>query len=138
MDFRDGYFPYGAAPVKDFFESLKAEISPDLIFTHYREDRHQDHRLVSDLTYNTFRDSLILEYEVMKIDGDIGNPNVYVPLDRPTAKRKVSLLMSTFSTQRERSWFNEESFVSLLRLRGLEARCASGYAEAFYSRKLLL
>ena len=91
-DFRDGFFPYTAAPIKEYFEMLKAEASPDVVFTHYRHDRHQDHRLVSDLTYNTFRDHLILEYEIMKVDGDLGNPGVYVSLDPPTVKRKVKLL----------------------------------------------
>jgi LmbE family N-acetylglucosaminyl deacetylase len=136
--FRDGFFPYTAVAVKEFFERLKAGVDPDLIFTHYRGDRHQDHRLVSDLTYNTFRDHLILEYEVLKTDGDLGQPNVYVPLDMTTVRRKVSILLQSFGTQRDKRWFNEDAFRGLLRVRGVEALSPSGYAEAFYGRKLIL
>ena len=138
QEFRDGYFPYTAAPIKEFVESLKERTSPDLILTHYREDRHQDHRLASELTYNAFRDHLILEYEVMKKDGDLGRPNVYVPLDEETANRKVRLLIEGFASQRDRSWFSEDAFLALMRLRGIEASAPSGYAEAFYGRKLVL
>ena len=137
-DFRDGFFPYTAAPIKEYFEMLKGGASPDLVFTHYRHDRHQDHRLVSDLTYNTFRDHLILEYEIMKVDGDLGNPGVYAALDTSTVNRKVRLLDDCFGSQRDKRWFNEESFRSLMRLRGLEAGAPSGYAEAFHARKILL
>ena len=136
--FRDGFFPHIPVPIKEFFEDLKSQVSPDLIFTHYRHDRHQDHRLVSELTYNTFRDHLVLEYEVMKTDGDIGNPNVYVPLDEATVRRKVRLLEDCFGTQRDKRWFNEEVFRGLMRLRGVEAGATSGYAEAFYGRKLVI
>jgi LmbE family N-acetylglucosaminyl deacetylase len=136
--FRDGYFPYVAVPIKDFFERLKREVKPDLVFTHYRHDRHQDHRLVSELTYNTFRDHLVLEYEILKVDGDLGQPNVYVPLSLATVRRKVRVLESTFGSQRDRRWFSEEAFRGLMRLRGVEAGSASGYAEAFYGRKLVL
>jgi LmbE family N-acetylglucosaminyl deacetylase len=136
--FRDGYFPYTAVEIKDFFERLKREVQPDLIFTHYRNDRHQDHRLVSDLTYNTFRDHLVLEYEILKVDGDLGQPNTYVPLAAATVRRKVKVLESTFGSQRDRRWFSEEAFRALMRLRGVEAGSPSGYAEAFYGRKLVL
>jgi LmbE family N-acetylglucosaminyl deacetylase len=136
--FRDGFFPYTGAAIKEFFETLKREVNPDLILTHYRHDLHQDHRLVSELTYNTFRDHLIFEYETMKLDGDLGNPNVYVPLDTTTVRRKISLLMDSFGTQRDKRWFSEDSFRGLMRLRGIEAGSSSGYAEAFYGRKLVI
>jgi LmbE family N-acetylglucosaminyl deacetylase len=136
--FRDGYFPYVAGPIKDFFEHLKREVRPDVVFTHFRHDRHQDHRLVSELTYNTFRDHLVLEYEILKVDGDLGQPNTYVPLSAALVRKKVSLLESTFGSQRDRRWFSEEAFRGLMRLRGVEAGAKSGYAEAFYGRKLVL
>jgi LmbE family N-acetylglucosaminyl deacetylase len=136
--FRDGYFPYTALPIKEFFESLKGHVHPDLILTHHRDDRHQDHRLTSELTYNTFRDHLILEYEVIKKDGDLGQPNTYVPLDEEMAHRKVQLLMDGFGSQRDKSWFSEDAFLGLMRLRGIEACAPSGYAEAFYGRKIVL
>jgi LmbE family N-acetylglucosaminyl deacetylase len=137
-EFRDGFFPYSGTPIKEFFETLKREVRPDLILTHYRHDLHQDHRLVSELTYNTFRDHLVFEYEIMKLDGDIGNPNVYVPLDMTTVRRKISLLMDSFGTQRDKRWFSEDTFRGLMRLRGMEAGSASGYAEAFYGRRLVI
>jgi LmbE family N-acetylglucosaminyl deacetylase len=136
--FRDGFFPYLAVPIKEFFEQLKGEVKPDLVLTHYREDRHQDHRLVSELTYNTFRHHLVLEYEILKVDGDLGRPNVYVPLDAATVRRKVSILESCFGTQRDRRWFSEDAFRGLMRVRGVEASSESGYAEAFYGRKLVI
>jgi LmbE family N-acetylglucosaminyl deacetylase len=137
-EFRDGFFPYAGASIKEFFEVLKREVKPDLVLTHYRDDRHQDHRLVSELTYNTFRDHLIFEYEIMKLDGDLGNPNVYVPLDSATVRRKVSLLNGCFGTQRDKRWFSEDAFRGLMRLRGIEAGSPSGYAEAFYGRKVVI
>jgi LmbE family N-acetylglucosaminyl deacetylase len=136
--FRESYFPYTAVPIKELFDGLRRDVEPDLVLTHYRDDRHQDHRLVSELTYNTFRDHLVLEYEIVKLDGDIGNPNVYVALDAPTVRRKVRLLMQGFASQRDRRWFTEDVFQSLMRLRGMEAGTASGYAEAFYGRKLVV
>jgi LmbE family N-acetylglucosaminyl deacetylase len=136
--FRDGFFPYTAVPIKEYFESLKAATRPDLILTHYRDDRHQDHRLTSELTYNTFRDHLILEYEVVKKDGDLGQPNTYVPLEEETVQRKIQLLMDGFGSQRDKSWFSEDTFLGLMRLRGIEACSPSGYAEAFYGRKLVI
>jgi LmbE family N-acetylglucosaminyl deacetylase len=136
-EFRESYFPYVGAELKDYFETLK-EIRPDLVLTHHRQDLHQDHRLVSELTWNTFRDQLILEYEIPKYDGDLGTPNVFVPLERDVCERKVAYLMQAFETQRGRHWFTEETFRSLLRLRGVECRAPSGYAEAFHGRKLAL
>jgi LmbE family N-acetylglucosaminyl deacetylase len=137
--FRDGFFPYDApAALKEWFERTRRAVRPDVVFTHYRHDRHQDHRLVSDLTYNTFRDHLVLEYEVMKVDGDLGNPNVYVALDAATVARKVAVLEAAFPTQRGRRWFDAEAFRALMRLRGIEAGAPGGYAEAFQGRKLIL
>ena len=138
LTFRDGFFPYTAVAIKEFFEQLKGEVRPDLVLTHHREDRHQDHRLVSELTYNTFRDHLILEYEVLKVDGDLGNPNLYVALDEPTVRRKLALLASCFGSQRSRRWFREEAFRGLMAVRGVEGLSPSGMAEAFYGRRVLL
>jgi LmbE family N-acetylglucosaminyl deacetylase len=136
--FRDGYFPYVGGEVKDIFESLKASVEPDVIFTHARHDRHQDHRVVSDLTWNTWRDHLVLEYEIPKYDGDLAAPNAYVPIEEEDVRRKVELLASHFVTQRDKHWFDEELFVGLMRLRGAESRSASGYAEAFFAHKVSL
>jgi LmbE family N-acetylglucosaminyl deacetylase len=121
--------------VKQFFEELKPRFTPDLIFTHYRDDRHQDHRTISDLTWNTFRNHLILEYEIPKYDGDLGMPNVFVHLDKETCDRKVRNIVDMFQTQQNRHWFTAETFLSLLRLRGIESAAPGGYAEAFYCRK---
>jgi LmbE family N-acetylglucosaminyl deacetylase len=136
--FRNGYFPFAGAEIKDFFEALKAEVSPDVVFTHYREDRHQDHRLVSDLTWNTFRNHFILEYEIPKYDGDLGTPNLFVSLEQSLCDRKVESILECFPSQAGRHWFNRETFMALMRLRGVEANAASGYAEAFYCRKAVL
>ena len=136
-DFRDGYLPYIGAPVKESVEAMK-DFDPDLVFTHQRHDLHQDHRLVSELTWNAFRDHLILEYEIPKYDGDLGVPNVFVPLDEATCRRKVDVLMRHFGSQRSKRWFTEDLFLGLMRLRGMESGSASPYAEAFYGRKLVL
>jgi LmbE family N-acetylglucosaminyl deacetylase len=136
--FRDGYFPYVGTELKDIFESLKAELDPQLIFTHTRFDLHQDHRLVCELTWNTFRNHLILEYEVPKYDGDLGAPNVFVPVSRKLAEEKVRLLQEVFPSQSGKHWFDAELFLGLMRLRGMEAHSASRYAEAFTCRKLSL
>jgi LmbE family N-acetylglucosaminyl deacetylase len=136
--FRDGFFPAQSAPIKEYFEALKQGVAPDLIFTHYRNDLHQDHRLISELTWNTFRDHLILEYEIPKYDGDFGTPNVFVALDESRCRRKIDLLLTHFASQRDRRWFSEELFRSVLRLRGMEANAPDGYAEAFYGRKVVL
>jgi LmbE family N-acetylglucosaminyl deacetylase len=135
--FRDGYFPYMGGEIKDYFEQLKQEISPDLIFTHYRHDLHQDHRLVCELTWNTFRDHLILEYEIPKYDGDLGAPNVFVHLDAGTCRRKIRYLLQHFQTQKNRHWFTADTFSALMRLRGVESHSPSTYAEAFYGRKVV-
>jgi LmbE family N-acetylglucosaminyl deacetylase len=134
-EFRDGFLPYVGGEVKDFFESLKARLAPDLILTHQRSDLHQDHRLACELTWNTWRDQLVLEYEIPKYDGDMGRPNVYVTLEERIVRRKVDLLLEHFATQRSKRWFTDDLFLSLMRLRGMESNSASRYAEAFYGRK---
>ena len=136
--FRDGFFPYLGGAVKERFEELKRELSPELIFTHVGIDLHQDHRLVSELTWNTFRDHLILEYEIPKWDADLTAPNVYVPLSEKLVGRKVELLLEHFPSQREKHWFTEDLFRSLMRLRGMEANSPTRYAEGFRCRKLVL
>ena len=135
---RDGYLPYLGDEVKDIFEELKAQVEPDVIFTHARHDLHQDHRLVCELTWNTWRDHLILEYEVPKYDGDMGTPNLFVPVSEEHAREKTDLLLASFTSQRDKHWFDVELFLGLMRLRGMEARAPSGYAEAFSCRKLVL
>jgi LmbE family N-acetylglucosaminyl deacetylase len=136
--FRDGFFPYIGMEIKEYFEELKRLVNPDLILTHYRGDRHQDHRLVSDLTWNTFRDHLIWEYEIPKYDGDLGSPNMFVHLDESICRRKVSHLFEHFSTQANRGWFTEDTFLSIMRLRGVESNAPNRYAEAFYCRKMVV
>ena len=136
-NFRDGYFPYSGGEIKEYFEQLKDEFAPDLIFTHQRQDLHQDHRVLCDLTWNTFRDHLILEYEIPKYDGDLGTPNLFVQLDEKLCARKVETLVTHYATQANKHWFSKETFLALLRLRGIEARALSGYAEAFYCRKII-
>lgn len=136
--FKDGYLPYEGGRIKDEFERLKLEVEPDIVFTHYRDDRHQDHRVVSDLTWHTFRCHTILEYEVPKYDGDLGTPNVFVPLAREVCDAKVHGLLTYFPSQAARPWFTSETFLGLARLRGIEAAASAEYAEAFYARKLRL
>ena len=135
-EFRDGYFPYTGAEIKEYFEELKGQISPDLIFTHYRNDRHQDHRVIEELTWNTFRDHLILEYEIPKYDGDLGRPNYYICLDEANVSKKIQLLRESFVTQRGKHWFDDDLFEGLMRLRGAEARSPGKYAEGFYAYKV--
>jgi LmbE family N-acetylglucosaminyl deacetylase len=137
-EYRDGFFPYVGGQIKDSFEALKGQVDPDLIFTHCRHDAHQDHRVLCELTWNTFRNHLILEYEIPKYDGDLGSPNVFVCLDEPTWRRKISILSEHFKTQEDKHWFAEETFSALMRLRGIESRSPSRYAEAFYGRKLVV
>ena len=137
-DFRDGFFPYHGGELKEFFEELKPQVQPDVIFTPRRDDLHQDHRLVSELTWNTFRNHLVLEYEVPKYDGDLRSPNVFVELSEELCRRKVDALVAAFATQAHRAWFTPDVFWSLLRLRGLEANAESGFAEAFNCRKLVV
>ncbi len=136
-EFQDGFMPFVGAEVKKTFEELKA-ISPDLIFTHNRKDAHQDHRLIAELTWNTFRDHMILEYEIPKYDGDLGQPNLFVPLESEICQKKVRYIIESFQSQRSKRWFREDTFLSLMRLRGMECNASSGYAEAFYCRKLVL
>jgi LmbE family N-acetylglucosaminyl deacetylase len=137
-EFKDGFLPYQGTEVKSFFEEMKQRVSPDLIFTHYRHDLHQDHRFTCELTWNTWRDHLILEYEIPKYDGDFGSPNFFVELDEALCRDKVRCVVDSFASQREKHWFSEEIFRAVLRLRGMECHSATGYAEAFYSRKLVL
>lgn len=134
--YRESYFPAEWAKIKDAFEQLKAQFEPDLVFTHRRADEHQDHRVISELTWNTFRNHTILEYEIPKYEGDLGQPGVFVELDHELAERKAGAIMDCFATQRSRHWFTTSTFLGLMRLRGIE--CASNYAEAFYCRKLKL
>lgn len=136
--FRESYFPFCGEKVKDCFEAIKARFIPDVILTHYRHDLHQDHRVISDFTWNTFRKHLILEYEIPKYDGDLGSPNTFVSLDAEICKKKVATLLRHFSSQRNKQWFTEDLFLSLLRLRGVEANSPTKYAEAFYCRKRVL
>jgi len=137
-NFRDGFFPFIGMEIKEYFELLKQEFSPDLIFTHYRDDLHQDHRLISDLTWNTFRDHLILEYEIPKYDGDLGAPNLFVHLDESICHKKTQYILNSFKTQAEKHWFTEDTFLSVLRLRGIESNAPGKYAEAFFCRKMVI
>jgi LmbE family N-acetylglucosaminyl deacetylase len=136
--FRDGFFPYEGNRIKEYFERLKKEFDPDLIFTHFRDDFHQDHRLVSELTWNTFRTHFILEYEVIKYDGDLGRPNVYFPLDEDVCNEKIGILLESFKSQAKKSWFTADAFRSIMRLRGIEINAKGNHAEAFYGRKVCL
>jgi len=134
--FRDAFLPHSGIEAKELFERLKADVDPDLILTHQRHDLHQDHRLACELTWNTFRDHMILEYEIPKWDGDLGAPNVFVPLPQDIVSQKVDHLMSHFASQRSKRWFTADVFESLMRIRGMECASDSGLAEAFYGRKL--
>lgn len=136
-EFKGSYFPHEGAAIKDCFESLKP-YAPDIVLTHYRHDLHQDHRVVNELTWNTFRDHLVLEYEIPKFDGDLGTPNVFVPLTRAELAAKVETLMQCFPSQHARAWFTPSTFEAIARLRGIECNAPEGYAEAFYGRKIQL
>jgi LmbE family N-acetylglucosaminyl deacetylase len=136
MSFRDGFFPQHGEAIKSWFEELKNRVDVDIILTHRRDDAHQDHREVSRLTWNSFRDHCILEYEIPKWDGDMGQPNLYVPVPASTLKRKIDLLIRHFGSQRSKQWFDAETFLGLARLRGMECRAPERYAEAFFARKL--
>jgi len=136
--FPDGFLPFVGGEVKAVFEELKQVVSPDVILTPYRNDAHQDHRLIAELTWHTFRDHLILEYEIPKYDGDLGQPSAFVPLVAEMCQKKVRYIMEAFQSQHTKHWFQESTFLSLLRLRGMECNAPSGYAEAFYCRKLVL
>jgi LmbE family N-acetylglucosaminyl deacetylase len=136
--FRDGYLPYSGAQVKDVFEDVKREVSPDLIFTHHRHDLHQDHRLVNELTWNTWRNHMILEYEIPKYDGDLGQPNVFVAISPEQVERKIKTVLEVFGSQASKDWFDADTLSAILRLRGVESNAPERYAEAFYARKLRL
>ena len=135
--FSDSFFPYEGRELKQFFHELSAKLSPDLIFTHARADRHQDHRTVAEFTWNAFRGRTILEYEIPKWEGDLGQPNLYVPIAEEVAERKVAALLEHFPTQATKPWFDRETFWALLRLRGLEAQSPTRFAEAFHAAKLV-
>ncbi len=135
---RDGFLPYNGSEVKEFFEELKGRVNPDLVFTHWQGDAHQDHRLLSELTWNTFRNHLILEYEIPKWDGDLGRPNFFVPLEERLCERKVDILFEAFGSQQAKKWFDRSTFMGLMRIRGMESNSPSGLAEAFYARKVIL
>ena len=138
MPFRDGFFPEQGEQIKSWFELLKERVDPDVILTHRADDAHQDHRQVCRLAWNTFRDHFILEYEIPKWDGDLGTPNVYMPVSARALERKIDLLISHFGSQRSKQWFDRETFLALARLRGMECRAPERYAEAFFARKLAL
>jgi LmbE family N-acetylglucosaminyl deacetylase len=138
MSFQDGLFPEQGEQIKSWFEVLKERVKPDIILTHRRDDAHQDHRQVSRLAWNTFRDHCILEYEIPKWDGDLGQPNLYMPVSADALRRKIDLLISHFGSQRSKQWFDAETFLGLARLRGMECRAPERYAEAFFARKLLM
>jgi LmbE family N-acetylglucosaminyl deacetylase len=138
LEFRDGYFPFQGTDIKDNFEALNREFNPSLVLTHWLGDAHQDHRLVAELTHNTFRDHLVLEYEIPKYDGDLGNPNFFVPLTRAQLRQKIEAIDLHFTSQRGRSWFSDETFLAVARLRGIGCNAPEGVAEAFYARKIVL
>lgn len=138
FDFPASYFPAHYAAIKERFEALKGAVEPDLVLTHTREDRHQDHALLADLTWNTFRSHLVLEYEIPKYEGDLGRPNAFVHLTEPQVDAKVAMLMDCFASQHSRAWFTPETFKGLARIRGIESAAPGGYAEAFHVRKFTL
>ena len=138
LAFRDGYFPFQGAEIKDVFEELKRDFDPSVVLTHRKDDAHQDHRLLAELTHNTFRNHIILEYEIPKYDGDLGNPNFFVPLTKVLVHRKIDLLLAHFRTQHGRAWFTEETFGGMARLRGVGCNAPEGLAEAFYARKIVI
>jgi LmbE family N-acetylglucosaminyl deacetylase len=137
-EYRNGFFPFVGAQIKEFFEEIKKSINPDLIFTHFGQDKHQDHRTVSELTWNTFRDHLILEYEIPKFDGDLGAPNVFFTLEPNQVQKKIDALLKHYRSQHDKQWFSQDTFMGLLRLRGIECNSPTGLAEGFYSRKMVI
>jgi len=137
-DFKENYFPYNASTIKESFDDLGRNFNPDLIFTHHRSDLHQDHKLIYDLTLNTFRNHLVLEYEIPKYDGDLGSPYIFSSLEEKILDTKIKYINENFQTQKNKPWFSDETFRALPRLRGIESRSPSGYAEAFHCRKMNL
>jgi LmbE family N-acetylglucosaminyl deacetylase len=137
LGFRDGHLPFQGADIKDCFEAVKGNFDPSLVLTHWQGDAHQDHRLVAELTHNTFRDHFVLEYEIPKYDGDLGNPTFFVPLTQVQLRRKVETISRHFPSQRGRSWFSDETFLALARVRGVGCNAPEGVAEAFYARKIV-
>jgi len=135
-DYRDSFFPAFYGSIKEYFEQIKDEVRPDLIFTHRREDMHQDHRVIAELTWCAYRDHLILEYEIPKYEGDLGTPNFFVPLEESVCRHKIKTIMECFKSQREKRWFSADTYWALLRLRGLECNSPTRFAEAFYCRKM--
>jgi len=138
FDYRDAFLNYSGKEIKEKFEAIKKEINPDLIFTHYRDDRHQDHKLLSDFTWNTFRQHFILEYEIPKFDGDLGIPNFFIHLNEEQINKKIRIILDSFKSQSEKHWFDKETFEALMRIRGMESASLSKYAEAFHARKIIL
>jgi len=138
LDYRDAFLNFSGIEIKEKFESIKKEINPDLIFTHYRDDRHQDHRLLSEFTWSTFRQHFILEYEIPKFDGDLGIPNFFIQLNEEQVNKKIRVILDSFKSQAEKHWFDKETFQSLMRVRGMESASLTKYAEAFYARKVIL
>lgn len=138
LDYRDAFLEQSKFEIKEVFESLKKDFNPDLVFTHYRNDRHQDHRLLSDLAWNTFRSHLVLEYEIPKYDGDLGIPNCFFHISPEHADKKAKILLDCFESQKGKHWFDKETFLALMRIRGMESACQSKYAEAFHVRKLIM
>ena len=136
-DFRNSFFPYTGTVIKEYFESLKS-FSPDLIFTHYRHDLHQDHALISKLTWNTFRNHLILEYEIPKYDGDLSSPNCFFQLDEPIGLKKINYIMECFLSQKDKPWCTEDAFLAIMRIRGVESNSPEKFSEGFYCRKLIM
>ena len=137
-EFKNSFFPYSGAQIKEYFEQLKGGVAPDVVFTHFRGDLHQDHRVISDLTWNSFRNHLIFEYEILKYDGDLGQPNVFVPLPEELWRKKIKYILDCFDSQKDKQWFTQDAFQSLMRLRGVESNAPSGYAEAFFCRKITI
>jgi LmbE family N-acetylglucosaminyl deacetylase len=136
--FRESYFPSEWPSIKEWFEEIKAKFDPEIVLTHYRDDRHQDHRVLSDLAWNTFRNHLILEYEILKYDDDLGSPNLFMPLSEQLCARKIELLLKHFKTQSTKHWFTSDTFKAMHRVRGVQCASATGFAEAFYCRKMAL
>jgi LmbE family N-acetylglucosaminyl deacetylase len=137
-DFKGSFFPHSGCEIKEYFEEIKKDFAPDIIFTHYRHDLHQDHRVINELTWNTFRNHFILEYEIVKYDGDIGQPNFFVHLDEDLCRRKIDTILKQFKSQSYRTWFTEDAFYAILRLRGIESNSPGKYSEGFYCRKALI